>query len=334
MKAVRGVRLSLLFALVVLVSLVVVPSAAAETSVGQLAPGTPEVRCKSDKTYDEVQTATSGGNSYVVPATGVLTSWSTNAAPGGGQSQGFKVFRPTGGGNFQVVGEDAPRTLTGGTVNTFAVNIPVQAGDVIGVLYVGGSETACSFLTGNPGDVLAYRSGSAPVGGTFTAEDIEEERRLNVSATLLPPPAITAIGPASGSVKGATVVITGANFAHVSGVSFGPVAAQSITVDSENQITAVSPVASAIQSVPVTVTTQAGTAASPQSFTYKGCSVPNLAGKKLKAAKKKLRKRGCGVGKVKMRGDATAKTGKVVKQNPKPGRLLAPGTKVKLVLAT
>lgn len=35
---------------------------------------------------------------------------------------------------------------------------------------------------------------------------------------------------------------------------------------------------------------------------------------------------------MKKLGDATAKTGEVVKQNPKPGKLLAPGTKVNVKL--
>ncbi|MGE0068008.1 MAG: PASTA domain-containing protein [Solirubrobacterales bacterium] len=48
--------------------------------------------------------------------------------------------------------------------------------------------------------------------------------------------------------------------------------------------------------------------------------------------KKKARKADCKIGKVKKLGDATAKTGEVVKQNPKPGKLLAPGTKIKVTL--
>src|SRR5205085_5371902 len=144
-------------------------------------------------------------------------------------------FRPSGS-NFQVVAEDAPRALTAGTINTFPVNIPVQAGDVIGVVYVGGTKTACSFFTGNIGDVLAFREGTVAQGGIFEPEASETEWRLNVSATVLPPPAISGISPPSGSVKGISVVITGSNFARVSGVSFGSLPAAAITVNSESQI--------------------------------------------------------------------------------------------------
>lgn len=80
------------------------------------------------------------------------------------------------------------------------------------------------------------------------------------------------------------------------------------------------------------MTTEAGTATSTQLFSYEGCKVPQLKGKKLKAAKKQLRKAGCKLGKVKKQGDATIKTGKVVKQKPGPGKLLPPGAKVKVTL--
>jgi beta-lactam-binding protein with PASTA domain len=35
---------------------------------------------------------------------------------------------------------------------------------------------------------------------------------------------------------------------------------------------------------------------------------------------------------VTKKGDATAKSGEIVKQNPKPGKVLAPGTKIKVTL--
>ncbi len=62
------------------------------------------------------------------------------------------------------------------------------------------------------------------------------------------------------------------------------------------------------------------------------CVVPNLSGKKLKAAKKKLSKAGCKLGKVTKKNGATPKTGKVRKQSPKAGKALAPGSKVTVTL--
>jgi hypothetical protein len=62
------------------------------------------------------------------------------------------------------------------------------------------------------------------------------------------------------------------------------------------------------------------------------CVVPKLSGKKLKAVKKKLVAADCKLGKVKKLNGATAKTGKVKKQSPKPGKVLALGSKVSVKL--
>lgn len=241
-----------------------------------------------------------------------------------------KRFLVIGPGAFQVVGLDGPRALNAG-LNTFAVNIPVQAGDILGIFLPTGVHSDCLFKTGLTGDVISYQEGNSPVGSTFSILGTESEARLNISATLLPPPTVSAIAPPEGSIKGASVVITGTNFASVTGVSFGSVPA-TFTVNSEGQITAAAPPSKTLSAVPVTVTTAAGSAAAAQAFTYKGCKVPQLKGKKLKAAKKKVRKGDCKLGKVKKLHDATAKSGKVTKQNPKPGKILAPGAKIKVTL--
>jgi hypothetical protein len=157
--------------------------------------------------------------------------------------------------------------------------------------------------------------------------------RPNETATILPPPTVTSINPVHGSLKGgASVVIGGTNFAELKGVTFGSVPATSFTINSEGQITAVAPASATLGKVNVTVTTIAGVATSATRFSYEGCKVPKLLGKKLKASKKKARKADCRIGKVKKRGGATARAGKVVKQSPKPGKLLPPGTKIKVTL--
>lgn len=62
------------------------------------------------------------------------------------------------------------------------------------------------------------------------------------------------------------------------------------------------------------------------------CVVPKLKGKKLKAAKKRLRRADCKIGHVGKRKGVSAKTGKVVKQKPKPGKVLPAGSTVKVTL--
>jgi hypothetical protein len=62
------------------------------------------------------------------------------------------------------------------------------------------------------------------------------------------------------------------------------------------------------------------------------CVVPKLIGRKLKAAKKKLRAADCKIGHVGKRKGITAKSGRVVKQRPRPGKIRAAGSKVSVKL--
>lgn len=337
MKRFLGDRAVVLAALCgVLMLLAVSSSASAQITVGQLAPASrPAENCNYGVPYDELQTSVAAGNSYGAPGAGVITSWSTQVGTEPGQTLGMKVYRAIGPGTYLVVGQDGPRALTPG-LNTFPVNIPVQAGDILGIFLSAGAQADCFLETGLEGDQISWHEGNVAAGGSFTVpsafpENPYPEGRLNISASLLPPPTIASIAPAEGPIAGASVVIAGTNFAGVSGVSFGSVPA-SFAVNSEGQITAIAPPSSTLGAVPVTVTTVAGSATGAQAFVYKGCKVPKLKGKKLKAAKKKIRKGDCKVGKVKKLKGATAKTGKVSKQNPKPGKILAPGSKVKITL--
>ena len=253
------------------------------------------------------------------------------------QKLGLKVFRPAGPDTYTALAED-DRDITPMSTNTFPVSIPVQAGDLIGLhipsVAKESPQNNCEFGTAE-NNHHAYKLGSAPIG-VPTKFDAEEdfEVALNVSATVLPPPTIAGLSPPRGSVKGGTAVshrrrrISPRSKAS----SFGATPAAAFSVGSEGQITATAPPSKTITSVPITVTTVAGTATSVQTFTYEGCMVPKLRGKKLKASKKKLRKADCKTGKVKKRKGATGATGKVVKQSAKPGTILAPGTKVKVTL--
>jgi hypothetical protein len=328
-----GARISFIAVLVSLVAIVGAPAASAQLTVGQNPPpGIPPRLCEFESAYDEVQVQTAAGNSYVVPVAGVLTSWTTVVGPATGQAFGLKVYRPLGGEIYQVIGVDGPRALVPGTANTFPVNIPVVAGDVLGVVLGPNSAADCVFDTGLSQDIIRFHPGNDAVGSSNTFGNFFESARLNISATLLPPPVITALTPAEGPIKGAKVVIAGANFASVSAVSFGGIPAKSFTVDSEAQISAVAPNSSKLVKAAVGVTTIAGTAGAPTTFAYEGCKVPKLKNKKLKAVKKQAKKADCKIGKVKKQGDATAKTGEVVKQNPKPGQILLPGAQIKVTL--
>ena len=92
----------------------------------------------------------------------------------------------------------------------------------------------------------------------------------NVSAgnfTYVAPPVLSGFTPTSGLAAGGTsVVITGTGFTGATAVSFGGTAAASFVVNSDTQITAVSPAGSG--SVTVGVTTPYGSGTAAGTFTY------------------------------------------------------------------
>lgn len=305
---------------------------ATPATIGQLAPLSPPTTCNG--AGELIQTVVAAGTAYTAPTAGVITSWSTNAATGTGQMFKMKVFRLVSGTTYTVVAHDGPRTLASGAFNEFAVNIPVQAGDLLGLHEYASAmvPNACTFATGMMGDVNGFASTDADDGTpeTFPLIDFNNNARLNISATLSLPPGITSISPSSGSISGGTsVTVSGHDFTGVTAVRFGSVPARSITVNSDTQLTAVSPPASAPGAVDLRVSTGGGTTPvlPADSFTYTACVVPKVRGKKLRADKRKLRRADCKLGKVK-----GPRSGKVKKQLPKPGTVLPPGSRVKVTL--
>jgi uncharacterized delta-60 repeat protein len=66
---------------------------------------------------------------------------------------------------------------------------------------------------------------------------------------------------------------------------------------------------------------------------FERCVVPKLKGRKLKGAKKLLRRHGCSLGKVKRRHSARAQKGRVISQKPKAGAKKPFGYRVKVTLS-
>jgi hypothetical protein len=336
---VRTVRIAIALALACFVAAACAASAGATVTIGQTGPATESPFCFGFADFDEATQTPASGAGYAVPAGGgVITSWSTMGGleEGSPQELGFDVLRRTGYATYTKAAEDPMRQIKPEAMNTFPVDMQVKGGDLIGVRgpsILEDSTSACVFFTEDPNDENSYSEPAIEVGESaeFTFNDTEV--RVNASATVLRPPTISSLSPASGSVTGSEVTIGGAEFAKVGGVSFGGVPAASYSVDSEGQITATAPKAKTTGEVPVTVTTEAGTTAVPATFTYAGCEVPKLKGKKLKAVKSGLKAAGCKLGKVTKKKGATPATGKVAGQKPKAGTLAAPGAKVKVTLA-
>jgi hypothetical protein len=238
----------------------------------------------------------------------------------------LRVLTPNGGMSYTATGTSAPGTPAGEGVETFPTALPIKAGQTIGIDLEPGAEIG--FIEENGGQLVSW-SPAIPEGPMpFPPDSLNAEVAFN--ADIQPPPTISAISPANGSFKGgASVKVTGTDFAGVSAVTFGTTPAKSFTVDSEAQVTAVAPPLPARTSVAVSVATAAGTGTSAATFTATACVVPKLKGKKLKAARKKLKKAECKLGKVKGERSAGAR---VAKQKPKPGKKLAPGSKIKVTL--
>jgi len=266
------------------------------------------------------------GGVFNSPVDGTIIRWRVEGFEGPWR---LRVMTPNGGPSFNGGAASATETVPDGAVHTYPTALPIRAGQTIGIESTGPAWVAATVSIGATYALIAppIQEGSTGSGTLY------ENLSFTYSADVLPPPAVSAISAASGSALGGTAVsISGANFAEVKGVSFGGTPAASFTVADEGRIDAVAPASATVASVPVTVTTVSGSASSAQPFAYEGCVVPRLAGRKLKGAKKSIRKRDCLVGKVRKRKGVTAKTGRVVKQRPKPGKVLPPGTRVNVKL--
>jgi hypothetical protein len=191
-----------------LVLLALLPAAPGKASVtlGQVAPPgfTPATCGPSSGAY--VQPTVTSGTSFVAPGAGTLTSWSTRATSASGQMMALRLFRPLGGAVYLNTSHDGPRPLAPSVVNTFTVNLPIKAGDILGVDTSGtGNLVGCAFQV--PGET---RWGSFPEavedGESATFSD-SANYRLNVSAVMNPSNAFT-FGRAIRNRKNGTATIT------------------------------------------------------------------------------------------------------------------------------
>jgi hypothetical protein len=175
----RSARLRLASILAVTAPILAIgaPGASASTTVGQLF--TPTItNCDP---FTLIMTGVAAGNSYTVPSPGVITSWSWQD---GGLAVGglkLKVGRSPDGVNFTIVGEAVAGPQSANSVNTYLTQIPVLAGDKIGV-YEGGGQ--CGSL-GTPSDTYAFTTVDVPANTTapFVSDD---GAKIPVAATVEP----------------------------------------------------------------------------------------------------------------------------------------------------
>lgn len=286
------------------------------------------------KKFERVQTLFNtalpeAGATLASPASGAIVRWRVQGAVGGPFY--LRVLRPNGKGGYEAAGKSAPATPTGPGLQTFETNLKIQAGDLIGidptsendeigVKTESGASYASIFPSPFEGTINAPSK-------TFTGEEIE------LSAEVQPAPEITSITPSFGPVTGGTVLtITGKNFTQTSAVQFGTAPAASFTVDSDTTITATAPAVLRPGKVDLSVTTFAGQNANTRfdDYVYRACVVPAVKNKTLRRAKTLLQRSGCKLGHVKKVEAKAKKEGKVLKQTPRPGKVLAPGARVRI----
>ena len=270
------------------------------------------------------------GANVTSPVSGRVVRWRI-----AGNYQGpfvVRVLRPTETGQYTGAGSTPPVEASGTATVSFPANLPIEQGDLIAIDYEYAHHLATATAPGSAFSLwtpAVAELASAPPSST--SGDLE----VLFNADVQPRPQVSALAPGSGPVAGGTsVVISGQDFDEVATVSFGTTAAAGFNVDSESQITAVSPPASGPGIVDVRVTTTAGTSTidGADQFTYTvstapagdtstgaKCIVPKLRGKRVKAARRKLKKARCRLGKV--RGHRSKKA-VVKRQHPRPGRTL------------
>lgn len=121
-----------------------------------------------------------------VPSAGVITSFSHLAEASPDATLQLVVLRPVGA-DFQVVGVSSPQTLVGGLINTFPEQIPVEAGDLIGLQ---GSNLGLGALasSGSAGDKVRASSGFAIGGATLAGGSMVtySSLRVDVAAVVEP----------------------------------------------------------------------------------------------------------------------------------------------------
>jgi hypothetical protein len=108
-----------------------------------------------------------GGASYTVPGQGVVTSISVQTNPNAGQTVRLGVFGAPTGAVYPVMAKSATFALVPSTLNTFPVQVPVQAGWTIGAQFTG-TNVACGVQTFTAADDL-YFSGDSLDGASVNS---------------------------------------------------------------------------------------------------------------------------------------------------------------------
>jgi hypothetical protein len=219
---------------------------------------------------------------------------------------------------------------TGSGLQTFTANLPIEAGDLVGVDPANSTDKigVAEVAGANYGFIFPPPIDGATVApsGSVAGKEIE------LSAEVQPAPEITAVTPRTGPIAGGTMVtIDGTNLTGTNAVKFGTVPATAFSVVSDTEITATAPRTAKPGTVDVAATTIAGTTPSTRAdrFGYRACVVPKLKHQTLGRAKARLEDAGCKLGRV---AGKRSKRAKVAHQSAKPGTILELGARINVKL--
>jgi hypothetical protein len=164
-----------------------IPAAAAPFRFGDT--GTPDNPCVGP--FDLVQSDSDPTRvPYAAPISGVITGWSYRTAAHTTTIK-LAVFRPTSTPDtFLVVGVSGEVTPTASSTTSFGANVPVQAGDLLGVRVTGSAVIECT-ASGVPRDTIKLDEGGAQPGttehlGMSAMGQTSTSARLTLSAVVEP----------------------------------------------------------------------------------------------------------------------------------------------------
>jgi hypothetical protein len=213
------------------------------------------------------QTLTEPGAQAVSPVSGIVVRWRLIDTKG---PHSLRVVRPAAGGAFTGVGRSASVSPAGLGIETFPTNLPIRAGDTIGLDNDEPEFTYYGLAKPPGGQVLPWVPPLAEATSTAPSLTLDNFE-IGFNADIQPAPSVTGLSPSSGVLGGGTsVVISGTDLEGAGAVSFGSTSAAGYAVDSESQITAVAPPGSSPGVVDVSVKTAAGTSpgVAADRFTY------------------------------------------------------------------
>jgi hypothetical protein len=321
-------------------SLLVIVTSADNSQANVMTVGSPQPISASENVWIVCDSCvltnpTAPGGGDVSPVDGLILRWRLYSGVTDNQWEHpqyrLRVLSPFGSGYLGGGASAIVVPKSWGVVETFPAHLPIKAGQLVALELVGQDSGIRFGFSSSARSVFLEPAISE--GETGTPSTVWENGFIfPFNADVLPPPRIVGISPTGGSFMETTeVTVTGDNFAEVESVTFGTEKV-SFRIDSETMLTAVVPPGPALSSVPVKVATAAGSVVAAGAYAYEGCVVPKLKERLLRTARRMLSGAKCSLGQVRLRHQATAKSGRVKRQRPHAGAVLAPGSTVEVAL--